>query len=60
MYKNEFFQNSETKNELFKVQERKIKFIYSLETKTIFWPKIYIELSMEILHFKKEGKDKYN
>ena len=40
---NEFFQNSGMKNELSKVQVRKTKLMYSLGTKTIFWPKIYIK-----------------
>jgi hypothetical protein len=35
MYKNELFQNSGTKNKVFKVQEQKMKPMYSLETKTI-------------------------
>ena len=38
MCKNEHFQSSGTKNELFKVQKRKTKLMYSLRTKTIFWP----------------------
>jgi hypothetical protein len=38
MCKNELFQSSGTKNELFKVQERKTKLMYNLGTKTIFWP----------------------
>ena len=41
MCKSELFQSSGTKNELFKVQVRKTKLIYSLGTKTIFWPKIF-------------------
>jgi hypothetical protein len=40
MCKNELFQSSGTKNEFFKVQGRKTKLMYSLRTKTIFWPKI--------------------
>ena len=35
MCKNKFFQSSGTKNELFKVQERKPNFMQNLETKTI-------------------------
>jgi hypothetical protein len=38
MCQNEFFQNSRMKNELFKVQGRKTKLMYSLRMKTIFWP----------------------
>jgi hypothetical protein len=37
--KKEFFQSLGTKNELFKVQERKTKFIQSLGTKTLVYPK---------------------
>jgi hypothetical protein len=35
MCKKELFQNPEMKNELFKVQGRKTKLMYSLGTKTI-------------------------
>ena len=38
MYKNEFFQSSETKNEYFQSSWTKTKLIYSLWTKSIFWP----------------------
>jgi hypothetical protein len=40
MCKNEFFQSSGIKNEFCKVQGQKTKLMYSLGTKTIFWPKI--------------------
>ncbi len=36
MCKNEHFQSLRTKNELFKIQERKKKLMYSLGMKTIF------------------------
>jgi hypothetical protein len=36
MLKNEFFQNSETKNELFKIHARKPNFIQSLRRKQYF------------------------
>jgi hypothetical protein len=39
MCKNELFQTLESKNEIFKVQERKTNFIQSLRTKTIVYPK---------------------
>jgi hypothetical protein len=39
MCKNEFFQSSMTKNELFKVQGQKTKLMYSLGTKTVVQPK---------------------
>jgi hypothetical protein len=39
MCKNELFQNSGTKNEPFKIQGQKMKLMYSLGTKTIFWRK---------------------
>ena len=35
MYKNEFFRGSGTKKELFKIQERKTKFMYSLGMKIV-------------------------
>ena len=37
--KKEFFENSETKNKLFKVQGRKPNFMQSLGTKIIVYPK---------------------
>ena len=43
MCKKKLFQNSKTKNELSKVQERKTKLMYTLETKTIFRPKFYVD-----------------
>ena len=42
MCKNEFFQSSEMKKELFKVHGRKTKLMYSLGMKTIFWPIFYL------------------
>ena len=39
MCKNEIFQNLESKNEIFKVQERKTNFIQSFRTKKIVYPK---------------------
>ena len=42
MCKNENFQSSETKNELFKVQRRKMNILPSLETKKILLPIIYL------------------
>ena len=39
MCKNELFQSLGTKNELFKVQERKTNFIQSLGMKTLVYPK---------------------
>ena len=47
--KNEFFQNLGTKNEFFKVQRRKTKHMYSLGTKTIFWPSFYNSLFKSFL-----------
>ena len=38
MCKNELFQRLGTKNELFKIQRRKTKLMYSLETKTVVLP----------------------
>ena len=35
MFKNDFFQSSEMKNELFKIQTRKPNFIQSIQMKTI-------------------------
>jgi hypothetical protein len=39
MSKNDFFQSSEIKNELFKIQGRKTNFMQSLEMKIIIYPK---------------------
>jgi hypothetical protein len=51
MYKNEFFQSLGMKNKLFKVQGRKMKLMYSLEMKTIFWPLFFIGYIFRIFFF---------
>jgi hypothetical protein len=48
MCKNEFFQSLGMKNELFKVQGRNTKLMYSLEIKTIFLTFFFIEQSCTI------------
>jgi hypothetical protein len=58
MCKNELFQSSGTKNELFKVQGRKTKLMYSLKTKTIFWPKFYNSQLFQIMsRLKRSNKN---
>ena len=46
MCKNEFFESSGTKNELFKVQRQKPNFMQSLETKTIVYPIFFMTMNL--------------